>query len=72
MLSSIHYNHHPVLTNCLFLQAPNRPLELNEQGRLLEAAILAAATEILAMKDTLNEWDHKVGDGDCGSTVSLS
>jgi hypothetical protein len=36
----------------------------------LEAAIEAAAKEIVSMKVCLNEWDSKVGDGDCGATVS--
>ncbi|KAK1287390.1 putative 3,4-dihydroxy-2-butanone kinase [Acorus calamus] len=45
-----------------------RPRELNEQGYVLEAAIEAGAKEIINLKDALNEWDSKVGDGDCGST----
>ncbi|OIW21498.1 hypothetical protein TanjilG_05147 [Lupinus angustifolius] len=47
----------------------SRPLQLNEQGQILEAAIEAAANAILNLKDSLNEWDSKVGDGDCGSTM---
>ncbi|KAK1287944.1 putative 3,4-dihydroxy-2-butanone kinase [Acorus calamus] len=46
-----------------------RPRELNEQGYILEAAIEAGAKEIINLKDALNEWDSKVGDGDCGSTM---
>ncbi|CAL0322289.1 unnamed protein product [Lupinus luteus] len=47
----------------------SRPLQINEQGQILEAAIEAAANAILNLKDSLNEWDSKVGDGDCGSTM---
>ncbi|GAB4842758.1 hypothetical protein Ancab_012733 [Ancistrocladus abbreviatus] len=46
-----------------------RPQQLSEQGHVLEIAIEAAATEVINLKDTLNEWDGKVGDGDCGSTM---
>ncbi|KAG2255310.1 hypothetical protein Bca52824_074604 [Brassica carinata] len=46
-----------------------RPQELSQQGRILEAAIEAAATVVISLKDSLNEWDGKVGDGDCGSTM---
>jgi dihydroxyacetone kinase len=52
-------------------QSQSRPLELSKEGQVLEAAIQAAATVIISLKDSLNEWDGKVGDGDCGSTVSL-
>lgn len=48
------------------------PLKLNEQGKLLKAAIEAGANAIINIKDKLNEWDSAVGDGDCGSTVSSS
>ena len=44
--------------------------ELSKQGCILEAAIEASATAIINLKDSLNEWDSKVGDGDCGTTVS--
>lgn len=37
---------------------------------MLEVAIEAAAKAVIEIKDNLNEWDSKVGDGDCGSTVS--
>ncbi|KMZ70451.1 Glycerone kinase, Triokinase [Zostera marina] len=47
----------------------DRPQEINEQGRILEIAIEAAAKGIINIKDTLDEWDSKVGDGDCGSTL---
>ncbi|KAJ4851495.1 hypothetical protein Tsubulata_026245 [Turnera subulata] len=48
----------------------SRPLQLTEQGQMLEAAIDAATKAIVDLKDSLNEWDSKVGDGDCGSTMS--
>ncbi|XP_023766598.1 putative 3,4-dihydroxy-2-butanone kinase isoform X1 [Lactuca sativa] len=48
----------------------SRPEQLNEQGRALEVAIEAAVSAIIHLKDSLNEWDSKVGDGDCGSTMS--
>lgn len=50
-------------------EALTRPKELTEQGYILETAIEAAANEIINLKDSLNEWDSKVGDGDCGSTM---
>lgn len=43
---------------------------MNSVGYLLEVAIEAAVTALVNLKDSLNEWDSKVGDGDCGSTVS--
>ncbi|CAN0902186.1 Putative 3,4-dihydroxy-2-butanone kinase [Linum grandiflorum] len=46
-----------------------RPAELSEQGIILEVAIEAAASAVVNLKDPLNEWDGKVGDGDCGSTM---
>lgn len=46
-----------------------RPLQLSEQGQILEVAIEAAANTIINLRDSLNEWDSKVGDGDCGSTM---
>ena len=49
----------------------NQPQELNEQGHILECAIRAAVNGIIDIKDKLNDWDSKVGDGDCGSTVSV-
>lgn len=51
-------------------QLLSRPQQLNQQGVVLEAAIEAAANAVIKLKDSLNEWDGKVGDGDCGSTVS--
>ncbi|XP_066164816.1 putative 3,4-dihydroxy-2-butanone kinase isoform X1 [Oryza sativa Japonica Group] len=45
------------------------PQELSKQGCILEAAIEAGAKEIINIKDNLNEWDSKVGDGDCGTTM---
>ncbi|KAL5082775.1 hypothetical protein RYX36_011196 [Vicia faba] len=50
-------------------QLQSQPLKLTEQGQLLEQVIVAAATALIQLKDTLNEWDTKVGDGDCGSTM---
>nr|CAD1837372.1 unnamed protein product [Ananas comosus var. bracteatus] len=47
----------------------SKPQELTQQGIILEAAVEAAAKEIIALKDSLNEWDGKVGDGDCGTTM---
>jgi dihydroxyacetone kinase len=47
-----------------------RSRELTKQGCILEASIEAGAKEIVRIKDSLNEWDSKVGDGDCGTTVS--
>jgi len=52
----------------LHIFAPSQ--ELSKQGCILEAAIEASATAIINLKDSLNEWDSKVGDGDCGTTVS--
>lgn len=46
-----------------------RPQELTVQGRVLEISIKAAAEELIKIKDSLNDWDSKVGDGDCGSTI---
>lgn len=47
----------------------SRPQQLNQQGEVLEAVIEAAANAVIKLKDSLNEWDGKVGDGDCGSTM---
>lgn len=52
-------------------QLLDRPPKLNRHGLVLEAAIEAAAHAVINIKDSLNEWDAKAGDGDCGSTVSL-
>jgi hypothetical protein len=52
------------------LQILTQSQELSTQGCILEAAIEAGTKEIINIKDTLNEWDSKVGDGDCGTTVS--
>ncbi|XP_027193566.1 putative 3,4-dihydroxy-2-butanone kinase isoform X2 [Cicer arietinum] len=51
------------------VEPQSQPLKLTEQGRLLELAIVAAANALIHLTDTLNEWDSKVGDGDCGSTM---
>ncbi|CAA6664264.1 unnamed protein product [Spirodela intermedia] len=50
-------------------EALTQPQELRKQGYVLQAAIEAAANAIIGLKDSLNEWDSKVGDGDCGSTM---
>ncbi|XP_066369125.1 putative 3,4-dihydroxy-2-butanone kinase isoform X2 [Miscanthus floridulus] len=47
----------------------HRSRELTKQGYILEASIEAGAKEIIRIKDSLNEWDSKVGDGDCGTTM---
>ncbi|KZV35492.1 3,4-dihydroxy-2-butanone kinase [Dorcoceras hygrometricum] len=47
----------------------SRPQQLSPQGYILEVAIESAATAVINLKDSLNEWDSKVGDGDCGSTM---
>lgn len=49
--------------------ALGRPLQLNQVGQTLEAAIEAAANAVIDLRDSLNEWDSKAGDGDCGSTM---
>ncbi|KAK6127853.1 hypothetical protein DH2020_038422 [Rehmannia glutinosa] len=46
-----------------------RPQQLSPEGHILEMAIEAAATAVINLKDSLNDWDSKVGDGDCGSTM---
>jgi dihydroxyacetone kinase len=53
----------------IYLQILTEPQELSKQGCILEAAIEAGAKEIINIKDNLNEWDSKVGDGDCGTTM---
>ncbi|KAE8678343.1 putative 3,4-dihydroxy-2-butanone kinase [Hibiscus syriacus] len=59
----------------LKLQSPfgfcslSRPLQLSEHGRILETAIEAAVNAVIDTRDSLNDWDGKVGDGDCGSTM---
>ncbi|XP_043695836.1 putative 3,4-dihydroxy-2-butanone kinase isoform X1 [Telopea speciosissima] len=50
-------------------EALSRPKVLNQLGYLLEAAIEAAANAVVNLRDDLNGWDSKVGDGDCGSTM---
>ncbi|PPD83688.1 hypothetical protein GOBAR_DD19371 [Gossypium barbadense] len=47
----------------------SRPLQLSEQGHILEVAIEAAANAIINMRDILNDWDSTIGDGDCGSAM---
>ncbi|PKI71726.1 hypothetical protein CRG98_007859, partial [Punica granatum] len=48
---------------------PIRPPKLSQHGLVLEAAIEAAANAVINIRDSLNEWDAKAGDGDCGSTM---
>uniref|UniRef100_A0A0C9S0W2 TSA: Wollemia nobilis Ref_Wollemi_Transcript_28615_2644 transcribed RNA sequence n=1 Tax=Wollemia nobilis TaxID=56998 RepID=A0A0C9S0W2_9CONI len=50
-------------------EAPHRPQDLTIQGKVLEVAIKAGAEELIQLKDALNEWDSKIGDGDCGTTM---
>ncbi|KAL9669996.1 hypothetical protein QQ045_007546 [Rhodiola kirilowii] len=47
----------------------SRPQQLTYHGRILKLAIEAAISSVIELKDSLNEWDSKVGDGDCGSTM---
>ncbi|QHO43362.1 Pentatricopeptide repeat-containing protein [Arachis hypogaea] len=37
-----------------------RPLQLSEQGQVLEIAIETAANAVLDLKDSLNDWDSKM------------
>ncbi|KAJ9678255.1 hypothetical protein PVL29_022990 [Vitis rotundifolia] len=48
-------------------KAPHWPVGVD--GCILEVAIEAAANSVINLKDWLNEWDSKAGDGDCGSTM---
>ncbi|MQL96070.1 hypothetical protein Taro_028750, partial [Colocasia esculenta] len=57
------------LVNGLIEQVLTQPQELTKEGFILQAAIEAAANAVTSLKDSLNEWDSKVGDGDCGSTM---
>ncbi|XP_075490499.1 putative 3,4-dihydroxy-2-butanone kinase [Primulina tabacum] len=50
-------------------ESSSRPEQLSPQGYILEMVIEAAATAVINLRDCLNEWDSKVGDGDCGSTM---
>ncbi|GAV71264.1 hypothetical protein CFOL_v3_14758, partial [Cephalotus follicularis] len=40
----------------------SHPLQLN-QGHIMEVAIEAAANAVINLRDSLNEWGIKVGDG---------
>nr|CAB3493455.1 unnamed protein product [Digitaria exilis] len=51
------------------LQMLQQSRELTKEGCILETSIAAGAKEIIRIKDSLNEWDSKVGDGDCGTTM---
>ena len=55
----------------MVLQILSQRQELTKEGCILEAAIEAGAKELIGLKDSLNDWDSKVGDGDCGTTVGL-
>ncbi|KAL2343203.1 hypothetical protein Fmac_004488 [Flemingia macrophylla] len=46
----------------------NQLLQINEQGQILEVVIEVTAN--INLKDSLNEWDGKIDDGDCGSTMN--
>ncbi|KAK9028152.1 hypothetical protein V6N11_067964 [Hibiscus sabdariffa] len=50
------------------VESLSRPLQLSEQGHILETAIEAGVNAVIGMRDSLNDWDSKVGDGDCGPT----
>lgn len=47
-----------------------RPEKLTSQGALLEKALLAAVNTLLEHAHELDEWDQRVGDGDCGTTLA--
>ncbi|KAF9671243.1 hypothetical protein SADUNF_Sadunf12G0027200 [Salix dunnii] len=47
----------------------SRPQQLSKQGYLLEVAIEAGVNAVIDLRDNLNKWDGRVGDGDCGSTM---
>ncbi|KAL3655079.1 hypothetical protein CASFOL_000865 [Castilleja foliolosa] len=51
-------------------ELPCRPKQLSPEGDTLELAIEAAANALINLRDSLDEWDSKVGDGDCGSTMA--
>ncbi|KAK8655916.1 hypothetical protein V6N13_108480 [Hibiscus sabdariffa] len=51
------------------VESLSRPLQLSEQGHILETAIEAGVNAVIGMRDSLNDWDSKVGDGDCGPTL---
>ena len=68
----LHYFVKPDLPFFGFDQSLSRPQQLSKQGYLLEVAIEAGVNAVIDLRDNLNEWDGRVGDGDCGSTVSLS
>lgn len=48
---------------------PCRPEQISPQGQILEMAIQAGAEAVVKLKDALNDWDSKVGDADCGTTM---
>eukprot|EP00798_Chlamydomonas_sp_ICE-L_P005044 gene5044-34833_t len=48
-----------------------RPDSPSEAGLMLERCMKAASESVLAVAAELDELDGKVGDGDCGSTLSL-
>eukprot|EP00199_Chlamydomonas_sp_CCMP681_P000386 CAMPEP_0119101896 /NCGR_PEP_ID=MMETSP1180-20130426/807_1 /TAXON_ID=3052 ORGANISM="Chlamydomonas cf sp, Strain CCMP681" /NCGR_SAMPLE_ID=MMETSP1180 /ASSEMBLY_ACC=CAM_ASM_000741 /LENGTH=591 /DNA_ID=CAMNT_0007086077 /DNA_START=161 /DNA_END=1936 /DNA_ORIENTATION=+ len=50
--------------------ATHRPASVSAEGLGLEAAIRAASDALIRDQEALNALDAKVGDGDCGDTVS--
>ncbi|EPS65311.1 hypothetical protein M569_09467, partial [Genlisea aurea] len=49
--------------------ASTRPEEWSPKAKIFETVIEAAANAVIDLTDSLNDWDSKVGDGDCGSTM---
>ena len=64
-------------SNEKFIQAPTapvgdsftRPEDISASGKALELAIQAATQSLIDAESELTEWDTKVGDGDCGTTL---
>lgn len=46
-----------------------RPPALSEAGAALERGIAAAAEAVAGAAEELDDWDSRVGDGDCGATL---
>ncbi|KAB5531732.1 hypothetical protein DKX38_018402 [Salix brachista] len=59
----------PVSPSAKSDESLSRPQQLSKQGYLLEVAIEAGVNAVIDLRDNLNEWDGRVGDGDCGSTM---
>ncbi|CAI5736223.1 unnamed protein product [Peronospora destructor] len=49
-----------------------RPLELSNDGRILEKCILAVCDTLIKNEPQPTSWDTKVGDGDCGTTFKTA